>query len=1145
MKTDPAIIQRNAINSSSSVWVSASAGTGKTKVLTDRVLALLLDGTAAHRILCLTFTRAAAAEMANRINQALAIWAECTNQVLSEKIFSLTGEKPEKKTLSRARRLFSEVLDIPGGMKIQTLHAFCESLLSRFPLEAGLSPHFSVMDEMEASDVLKEARTKLVTRARFEKDGLLTSALAEVTGYLNEIEFNEILVEVCTTRSQLRYLFKDFKGMEHLVSAVYALLGVEQNEETSSIWLAGAATEAFDADGLKEAARLMLDGSKTDQKNGKYISDWIRCSQKNRVQTIDDYLQVFFTKSGEKRARLVHKNVIEKKPKISEILSCEANRLQTILEKIRTLVTAKSTSSLLILAQTLLEIYEMCKRERGRLDYDDLILGARDLLEKEGRASWVMYKLDGGIDHILIDEAQDTSPDQWGVITALAEEFFSGEGAVVENRTLFAVGDPKQSIYSFQRADPEAFEVMRAHFKGRARKAKKTWLDVNLDISFRSTPAVLEAVDKVFENQIARDGVVDSDMVLQHKAFRSGQSGLVELWPPVEPLKEEKLNPWEPPVSIHWKRKPEDRLAKVIADLIREWLEKKEILKSKNRPIFPGDILVLVRRRGVFVEGLIKALKQNNIPVSGVDRMVLKEQLSVRDLIALGEFSLLPQDELVLATILKGPFFGFSEEDLFDLAYKRNGENLWSTLRRKKSENPKFAIAVDELNSLLSRADFNTPFELYAEILGRNGGRKKILGRLGPEANDPIDEFLSLALEYEKANVPSLQGFLHWVNQGNIEIKRDLEQTTHNHVRVMTVHGSKGLEAPIVFLPDSLQDPPHTLRLLWSPEGIPLWPPRRRFAEKICEQAITNASTKQQKEYKRLLYVAMTRAEDRLYVCGWKTRRNAKTVNWYELLEAAMSKIGKATEFDFSAISSEGWSGMGWRLKNAQELKPEATISKSSFKGFPQKLPDWAKRSPEPEKNLMRTMAPSQLEQSKLPIQMSLGKNRELNFQRGKIIHQLLQMLPGIPKSDRLGILKKFLAQPSLSLNLEHQKNYSKEILTVLEESDFSYFFGPNSRSEVPVTGYIGKNIVFGQVDRLVIGPKKISIIDFKTNIFVPPSINEVPKQYLAQMAAYKIVLKKIFPVYNVECVLLWTHKPSFMLLPEETLKNFFIGLRS
>ena len=707
------------------------------------------------------------------------------------------------------------------------------------------------------------------------------------------------------------------------------------------------------------------------------------------------------------------------------------------------------------------------------------------------------------------------------------------------------MGDPKQSIYSFQRADPEAFEVMRAYFKSRAHKAKKTWMDVDLDISFRSTTAVLEAVDNVFENEIARDGVVESEMVLHHEAFRSGQSGLVELWPPVEPLKEEKLKPWEPPVSIHWKKKPEDRLAKVIADLILQWLDKEEILKSKNRPISPGDILVLVRRRGIFVEGLIKALKQNNIPVSGVDRMVLNEQLSVRDLIALGEFLLLPQDELVLATVLKGPLFSFSEEDLFDLAYKRNGENLWSTLLRKKSETLKFAIAADELNTLLSRADVNTPFELYAEILSCNGGRQKILGRLGPEANDPIDEFLSLALEYERAHVPSLQGFIHRVNQGNIEIKRDLEQATHNHVRVMTVHGSKGLEAPIVFLPDSLQGPLHTSRLLWSPEGIPLWPPRRRFAEKICEQAITNAFTKQQREYKRLLYVAMTRAEDRLYVCGWKTRRNAKTVNWYELLESAMSKIGKPIEFNFSTTSSEGWSGAGWRVENPQELKPEATISNSSFKGFPKMLPDWAKSSLKPEKNLMRTIAPSQLEKSIVLTQTPLGENKELNLRRGKIIHQLLQILPEIPKNARLKVLKNFLAQPSHLLNAEHQKNYAKEILTVLERSEFSFFFGPNSRSEVPVTGYIGKNIDSGQEDRLIIGPKKISIVDLNTNVLVPPSVNEVPKQYLAQMAAYKIVLKKIFPTHNVECVLLWTHKPSFMPLPEEILKEKIIGLQS
>jgi len=1009
-RPEPGIAQRRAADPSRSVWVSASAGTGKTKVLTDRVLALLLAGTAPHRILCLTFTKAAAAEMANRI------------------------------------------LEVPGGMKIQTVHAFCESLLGRFPLEAGLAPHFQVMDEREAAEIQHEAQARVLTRARYSDGSPLASALAEVTSFVHEDEFLDLLKDLFSERGRLYRLITRYGGLESLTDAVFDTLGVHQDETEQSISEAASADEEFDAVSLRAAATAMLQGSKTDQERG-----------------------VYFTQKGSQRAKLINKAAAEIEPGAVDTLGQEAFRLEAVLLKIRSSVTARATSAMLLLVQSLLTAYERCKRERGRLDYDDLILEARALLEAEGGASWVMFKLDGGIDHILIDEAQDTNPEQWEIVAALAEEFFAGEGAHDAERTLFAVGDPKQSIYSFQRADPEAFERMRSYFRARAAEIEKPWEDVSLDISFRSAASVLQLVDTVFTQDEARPGVVEPDTLLHHEAFRIGQAGVVELWPPVEPEEVEELAPWSPPVVARWGKDPQTRLADGIASRIRDWLDNGERLQSKNRPLQAGEIMVLVRRRGAFVEKLVRALKRNDIPVAGVDRMVLSEQLAVRDLIALGEFLLLPEDELNLATVLKGPMIGFSE-----------------------------------------------------------------LTRLGADANDPIDEFLSLAFDYERNQVPSLQGFLRWLDTGDVEVKRDLEQATRDEVRVMTVHGSKGLQAPVVFLPDSLQVPSQTPRLLWNTDGMFLWPPRRRFAETQCEAALAAAAETRDREYRRLLYVAMTRAEDRLYVCGWHTRRRAAKGNWYELIETAMEKSGDSFDFDLSGIASQGWNGTGWRLSNPQTVAPDEAAKEAPVAIGAGELPNWVKRPPPPERIPPRPLAPSRPDDLEPATRSPVSSGSADSFCRGLIIHHLLQLLPEVAEKDRPVAAQRYLARPVHDLTEEDQRSYAEEVLAILSDTEFSGLFGPDSRAEVPITGNLGNHIVAGQVDRLIVQNDQVQIIDYKSNRPPPGDAADVSPVYLRQMAAYRAVLKSAFPDREIDCALLWTDAPHLMKLPGELLDGYF-----
>jgi len=1130
-------LQRNAADPQASVWVSASAGTGKTKVLTDRVLALLVTGTAPHRLLCLTFTRAAAAEMANRVNRDLGRWATMEDAALEDALEALLGRRPDAALMRRARSLFAGVLDAPGGMKIQTIHAFCESLLARFPLEAGLAPHFQLMDERGAAEALAEARDALLTHARAGVDDALAAALAEVTARINQDEFDALLQRLSAERARLRALTVGPGRLARTTDSVRAMLGVTEGETVEAVIEEACADASFDCDALRLCAQAMLQGSKKDVERGQKLSDWLAADSAFRIRDFSAYRTVFFTQKGQVLVDLMYSAAKAICPEGPEVLGREAARLCEVDMHLRALITANATAALLRLGRGLLDAYESHKRVHGLLDYDDLILAARDLLHRDGGASWVMYKLDEGIDHILIDEAQDTNPEQWDVIAALAEEFFAGEGAREGVRTVFAVGDRKQSIYSFQRADPAAFERMRAHFAARARAASLLWKNIDLHISFRSTPPVLAAVDAVFSRGGARDGVLGEGETIEHIPYRAGQAGTVELWPMLSPGDRAELDAWTPPVERRAASDPAAALAGMLADTIAGWIGS-EMLPSRGRAVRPGDVMVLVRQRGAFVDKMVRALKQRDVPVAGVDRMVLTGQLAVRDLVALGETLLLPEDDLTLATVLKGPLIGLDEESLFDLAWPRErGEFLWHALRRRAEERADWAEAHRYLAGLMARADFVPPFELYAEVLGgragQEGGRRKILGRLGPEAGDPIDEFMGSALEFERVHAPSLQHFLHWLGRGEVEVKRDLEQATRDEVRVMTVHGSKGLQAPIVLLPDTARTPTGEDALLWTAEGLMLWPPRAAHREARAEALRGDARAAQEREYRRLLYVAMTRAEDRLYVCGWRGAREASEGNWHALVEDG---LGHGEKVGAEEIAPPAGEGTALRVAGPQLAPTEKQEAARGFRPAAVALPAWAAVPPPAEEVPPRPLTPSRPDEDEPPPRSPLGDDRGAAFRRGLLIHALLQALPEIDPAGRRGAAEAWLARPAHGLDAAAQAEIAEVTLAVLEDSAFAALFAPGSKAEVPVTGRIGDRVISGQVDRLVVTGDRVHIVDYKSSRPAPADADSVPAVYLRQMAAYRAVLRKVYPDFSVGCAILWTDGPVLMTLPHTLL---------
>jgi len=1129
--TDAADRQRRAADPCASVWVAASAGTGKTKVLTDRVLALLLAGTPPHKVLCLTFTKAAAAEMSNRINARLAGWATAGDDRLEQDLSALLDRRPDAGTAVRARRLFAHVLDAPGGMHIETIHAFCQSLLRRFPLEAGIAPHFQVMDDRDAGQLLEEAKEEVLTQARDGADPALAAALATVTALVHETGFPELMAELAGDRGRLRRLIQREGGPAGVERALWARLDLQPGDSPRSITAAAVADAAFDAPALRLAAAALLNGSDTDARKGTAMAAWL-ADPAGRADTLAAWMAVFLTNDGAIRKTLCTRKV-GAQPGIDAALGQEAERMLRLSARLKAAHVAHSTAALLSLGEALLAAYERRKQGRALMDYDDLILAARDLLARPGVAPWVLFKLDGGIDHVLIDEAQDTNPDQWAVVAGLTEEFFAGRGAREQVRTVFAVGDAKQSIYSFQRADPQAFDDMRRLFAVHVPAAGQTWAEIPLNLSFRSTRAVLEAVDAVFTGP-GRDGVL-GDQDGRHIAFRQGQAGRVELWPPVSPRAIDDPPPWKPPVERIRGDSPRTRLARLVAARIAGMVGAQE-LESQGRPVRAGDIMVLLRRRGGFVEDLVRELKGSGVPVAGADRMVLAEQLAVMDLMALGEVLLLPEDDLRLATVLKGPLVGLSERQLFELAWNRGESGLWDALRRKAGADSALARAQLYLSDLMDKADRLGPADLFAHILGPLGGKRALLARLGPDAEDPIDEFVSLTLAFERGHPPSLQGFLRWLDTGAVEIKRDLEQGGRDAVRIMTVHGSKGLQAPIVILPDTLQMPAKGPRLLWSggpADEILLWPARADWDDTLCADARQARRLAAEREYRRLLYVAMTRAEDHLLVCGWETRRAAPAGCWYNLIRAGLEPLAEMVEDPFLQNAGETADATVLRLSCRQEAPPDRPASAGSpghGRPPPPPEPDWLRRRPEPEPAPPRPLAPSRPDGVEPPVRSPLsGDDAAARFRRGRLIHRLLEVLPQVARESRARAAIRFLTGAGIE-SAGDALVLATEVTDILDHPRFAPLFAPGSRAEVPIVGLVGSNrAIAGRVDRLVVTETEVLVVDYKTNRRPPASGEPIPELYVRQMAAYRLALACLYPGRHIRCALVWTDGPRLV----------------
>jgi ATP-dependent helicase/nuclease subunit A len=1129
--------QARAADPMASAWVGASAGSGKTKVLTDRVLRLLLaQGTRPGAILCLTFTKAAAAEMAQRLARDLGAWAVAPEPELARKLGALLGHTPTRDNLETARGLFATVLDLPGGMRISTIHAFCQSLLRAFPLEAGLSPQFGVVEDAEAAALLAEAREAVLAAPFGQED-----ALEALAGLVPPDRFARLVATLVKDREKLATALREVGSQESLLARLATRLGLDGAPDEGA--LIAAAAQAVLPETLIAARLLEASRNPKDQERGAAIMAWLSLGAAERAARWADWAAIFLTDKGTVRVTLASQKVGPRYEECAAALKAEGERIAAVQATRRAARLLAATRALLGLGAPVLAGYAARKRQAGLMDYDDLILAAQRLLEDPGSA-WVLFKLDGGIDHLLLDEAQDSNRAQWGIAGKLTEEFFAGAGRERSNgppRSIFAVGDTKQSIYGFQGADPGGFARWREAFGARARAAGADFRRVPLEVSFRSTPPVLALVDAVFADGAAREGVVAPGETLIHRADRGGEAGMVELWPMLTGAPVAEPPPWQVPETPESVTGAGAALAEAVAAQIADWLRLGDILPARGRAMRAGDILVLLRKRsGPFLSRLVRALKRLGVPVGGADRMKLLDQLAVQDLMALGDVLLLPEDDLQLAALLVSPLVGFSQDQLTALAAPRSG-NLWGALMAERGRDTPEGRAADFLALLAARADLVTPHALFAEVLGEHGGRARLLARLGPDAADPIDEFLGAALDHGRRHPPSLQGFLHAFRQGAAEVKRE-QEAAGDAVRIMTVHGAKGLQAPVVILPDTVGSGREQGDLRWlAEEGappLPLWAPNAAFHAPAYTELLASERAARAEEEHRLLYVALTRAEDRLLVCGFQPKKLRDKPwpegCWYDLIAQGFFRV-HAEEAPFARAGFDAATLRQLETPQTAKLRPERA---SSATAHAVDVPEWARRAAAPEGSV-DALAPSAVPaEAETPAAAPHGAADPTGqrFRRGRLVHTLLQHLPDQPPATWKDVARAFLARAGHALDAAEQATTLAEVLAVLRSPAIADAYGPGSLAEAAIAGRIGDRLVNGQVDRLLVTPDRVLVLDYKTNRPPPEALAAVPALYLRQMAAYRAVLRQAYPGRAVECALVWTHGARVMPLPQGLL---------
>ncbi|WP_338022107.1 double-strand break repair helicase AddA [Allorhizobium sonneratiae] len=1149
-----------------SAWVSANAGSGKTHVLTQRVIRLLLAGARPSSILCLTYTKAAASEMSNRVFSRLAEWATLTDDALAARIQEIERKPPNRIKIAEARRLFARALETPGGLKIQTIHAFCEALLHQFPLEANVAGHFSVLDDSAASVLLAEARRLLLTATATEDDAALAEAFAEVLSIGDEFGLENLLADIVSNRHAVRQFLARTGTSGSIDRFLRQRFGLSGHDTETGLAEAFWPLPGFNGPVLSSYIDLAFSkGGVKVQAIASLLEQAVREHDAfRRVRLLEE---AFFTSAGKPKAdsTLIASAMTKAAPHLAEAVVEGRDHVVACQARLKVFRLYKATQAAVTLAERLNGDYEDLKKRSSKLDFEDLIARAAELLTRGDVGPWVHYKLDQGIDHILVDEAQDTSPVQWAVIRALRDDFFSGQGARPGvQRSFFAVGDEKQSIYSFQGARPERFSEEARATEREVTGGQAAFSAIRLPLSFRSTSAVLSAVDQVFSVPDNARGLSAVNEPVVHVSSRSQHPGRVEVWEMIAAETSENDADWTAPFDATPENAPPALLARRIALTIEAMIGRDTIIeKGVARRVEAGDILVLVRKRGGFVTALTRALKRRGtIPVAGADRLRLTGHIAVQDLMALGRFVLLSADDLSLAALMKSPLFNLTEEDIFTLAAERGEHTVFAELqKRAEAGDEPWKTVLTRLQTYRALSETLPPHDFYARVLGPFGGRRAYLARLGSEVSDILDEFLSFALAHEQAGLPGLQSFITTLEQDSPEVKREQDQEA-SEVRIMTVHASKGLEAPVVFLVDDGSKAfNHThlakFRMLPAEAGAaecPIWVPTKAVDCAVTAEDLARRKAATEEEYRRLLYVGMTRAADRLIVCGYRGKLDQGDT-WHKMIFTALEADISHCRAESFAAGPERWEGLVWETEAKSFAVTEA--EQTPERAPDDTLPAALLTPPPPPPRLPRPLSPSgnglAVDEAEGDLMLtsplfSPGEDAGLALQKGRLIHRMLQMLPALEDGEREAAARRYSERAARLWPEAERENMVDGVMRLLNDPALTALFSPQSEAEVTVMGTIRlgreERAVSGRIDRLAVTGSRVLLADYKTNRKPPARSADVPPAHVAQLAIYREVLKPLYPGKTIDCLLIYTEGPHVIALDETALSHALTSLQ-
>nr|WP_245804635.1 double-strand break repair helicase AddA [Erythrobacter tepidarius] len=1130
--------QLAAAEPEANVWLSASAGTGKTQVLSARVLRLLLrPDVEPSQILCLTFTKAGAAEMANRINAVLARWVRLPETVLFRELGYL-GAPQDDATRDRARSLFASVLDCPGGgLRIDTIHAFAQYLIGNFPEEAGLAPGTRVLDDRSRDLLAREVLTEMVEEAEATNDRRILDGLTQFTTRRDPGALHDWLMRAVAAQE----LWEGPDAWQSPMAARVRQL-LDMPADADEAWANAPLDPAVFPDHQLEAMLPALDGwkAKTGQEAAAFIRRWLVLNGPARAEAMAGFYTTLLKKDGDPRKMEGAAKIDSQLPVRQEEI---AGAVRLVEERRALLACAEIVTSALEIGRAFAVRWEARKARDGWLDFADLIRKAALLLGRSEAADWIRYKLDRRFDHILIDEAQDTNRSQWDIVEALIDDFFTGESARGDKlRTIFTVGDYKQAIFGFQGTSPENFARAKERIHARITAARQgirasrtnrrepDWRDLDLGKSYRTADIVLGFVNRMIE-RLGFDAFGLDKAPAQHVGTE--RPGLVTLWPPVfvSPGAGHEEEDEDPGSERDWVPRNDTLLADKIAEQVERWLSGSEpfvLAKGARRHARAGDIMVLVRQRKELAAQIVSKLHARGVPVAGIDRLRLGAPLAVKDVLAGLRFAAQPQDDLSLANLLASPLIGWSQDDILQHVPRDAEQRLWDHLKREDAP-PLVAETAQKLRDLLRRADFLTPQALISWLLnGPWQGRARLVERLGSEANDPLDELINAAFAYEAEHWPSLSGFLTWFDAGTGDLKRDPDSAS-GQVRVMTVHGSKGLQAPIVILADATGAPgePGDIALEDDPFGlgsdrkrkVPVPPLAKQEKAGRVSAAEEAARRSAQQEHWRLLYVALTRAEEALFIGGSLNKIEAKAGaphddSWYARL---------APLFEGEALADPVW---GWRKEWGQRAAPlEADDSADAGETLPD-LPNWMTTPVGLEPRPPRPLVPSAAGEEggaepPLPVEAARDAAR-----RGSLIHKLLERLPDVPAQEREKAAHRWLERQAGDLPAAARAEILGAALGVLDHPVFAAIFSGAALAEVPLAAIVDGVVVSGTADRLLIEEHAITVVDFKTTRRPPASPADIPRATLRQMAAYVAALEAIYPGREVRAGVLYTHVP-------------------